>query len=142
MVVRFNFAALAQTRWYEYLLRFLLGGAATALAGAIAELFGPETGGLFLAFPAIFVASATLIEKHERERKEKSGLAGRRRGKAAAALDAAGAGLGSIGLMAFGLTIWLLAPKSSFGSLALGSAAWLLIAISLWRLRRVARTVR
>jgi hypothetical protein len=33
---------------------------------ALPWLFGPETGGSFLAFPAIFFASATLIEKHER----------------------------------------------------------------------------
>ena len=41
----------------------------------------PVVGGLFLAFPAIFPASATLIEKHGRERKEKAGLAGARRCK-------------------------------------------------------------
>src|SRR5439155_16661236 len=100
MVVHLNWSALSQTRWYEYVLRFVLGGAATVVAGAIAQLFGPETGGLFLAFPAIFVASATLIEKHERERKQKLGLSGHRRGTEAAALDAAGAGLGSISLAA------------------------------------------
>ena len=37
--------------------------------------------------------AATLIEKHVRERKEKAGLPGARRGKEAAALDAAGAAL-------------------------------------------------
>ena len=73
----------------------------------------PRTGGLFLAFPAIFSASATLIEKHERERKEKVGLRGTRRGKEAAALDAAGAALASLGLLAFGAAIWLLAPRSA-----------------------------
>jgi uncharacterized protein DUF3147 len=83
-------------------LRFVLGGLATAVAGAVAEFFGPEAGGLFLAFPAIFCASATLIEKHERERKQKLGLSGHRRGTDAAALDSAGAGLGSVGLAAFG----------------------------------------
>ena len=30
---------------------------------------------LFLAFPAIFPASATLIEKHEKEKKEREGYA-------------------------------------------------------------------
>ena len=52
-----------------------------AFAGAIAEFWGPAVGGLFLALPAIFCASATLIEKHERERKQKLGLAGQRRGQ-------------------------------------------------------------
>ena len=49
-----------------------------------------------MAVPAIFCASATLIEKHERERKEEKGLQGKERGQDAAALDAAGAGLGSV----------------------------------------------
>ena len=91
MVVRVNWPALKQSRWYGSVLRFGLGGLATVMAGLVAQFFGPEAGGLFLAFPAIFGASATLIEKHERERKEKLGLAGHRRGTDAAALDAAGA---------------------------------------------------
>ena len=139
MVVRIKWSALKQTRWYEYVLRFVLGGLATVMAGAVAEFFGPEAGGLFLAFPAIFCASATLIEKHERKRKEKLGLLGRRRGKEAAALDAAGAGLGSIGLTAFGAGVWCLAPSLAFGSLALASVAWLVVSVFLWRMRRNAR---
>ena len=109
------------------------------MAGAVAEFFGPETGGLFLAFPAIFCASATLIEKHERERKQKLGLSGYRRGTEAAALDAVGAGLGAIGLAAFGLAIWGLAPSFAFGSLGLAAAAWLLVSVFLWRSRRNVR---
>jgi hypothetical protein len=136
MIVRVKWSALKQSRWYEYVLRFVLGGLATATAGAIAAFFGPEAGGLFLAFPAIFGASATLIEKHERERKQKLGLSRDRRGKEAAALDAAGAGLGSIGLAACGAGVWYLAPTLTFGSLALGSVAWLLVSVFLWQLRR------
>jgi len=135
MAVRVRWSALKQSRWYEYLLRFVLGGLATVLAGTVAQFFGPEAGGLFLAFPAIFCASATLIEKHERERKQKLGFSGNRRGTEAAALDAAGAGLGSIGLAAFGLCVWWLTPSLSFGSLAVGSVAWLTISVFLWRLR-------
>jgi Protein of unknown function (DUF3147) len=142
MVVRLKWSALKQSRWYEYGLRFVLGGLATALAGGVAEYFGPEAGGLFLGFPAIFCASATLIEKHERARKEKLGLSAYRRGTDAAALDAAGAGLGSIGLAAFGLGIWLLAPSLAFGSLASSSVAWLLVSVLLWRLRRQVRIIR
>src|SRR5262249_17926018 len=112
MNVRIKLSALRETRWHDYLIRFVLGGLATVGTGAIASLFGPETGGVFLAFPAIFCASATLIEKHERERKEKVGLRSTRRGKEAAALDAAGAALGSIGLLTFCVAIWLLAHCS------------------------------
>ena len=134
--MRIKFSALRETQWHEYLIRFVLGGLVTAGTGAIASLFGPETGGLFLAFPAIFCASATLIEKHERERKHKSGLRGTRRGKEAAALDAAGATLGSFGLLAFGAAVWLLAAYSAGLSLLAGSVAWVLVCVCLWSIRR------
>src|ERR1700753_2395906 len=73
----------------------------TLIAGVIADIWGPETGGLFLAFPAIFCASATLVETHERRKKRAHGVAGCRRGTDAAALESAGAALGSIGLSIF-----------------------------------------
>jgi hypothetical protein len=136
MAVRINWSALREGRWYEYLARFALGGLATVMAGAVARYFGPETGGLFLAFPAIFCASATLIEKHERQRKRERGLHGHRRGTDAAALDAAGAVLGSCGLAAFGLVVWGLAPSLGFAALLLGVLAWIGVSMVLWRLLR------
>jgi MFS family permease len=136
MIVQFKFSALRQTNWYEYLVRFVLGGAITVIAGLIAAHFGPVIGGLFLAFPAIFPASATLIEKHARERKQKAGLPGTRRGKEAAALDAAGAALGSFGLAAFGLVIWLMIVASPAWALVLAAAAWLAVAILAWQVQR------
>jgi hypothetical protein len=142
MVVRVKWSALKQGSCYEYGARFVLGGLATVLAGAVAKVFGPEAGGLFLAFPAIFCASATLIEKHEREREQKLGLSGYRRGTDAAALDAAGAALGSIGLAAFGACVWRFAPGLAYSSLALASIAWLLVSVLLWRLRREVRAIR
>jgi hypothetical protein len=142
MVVRAKFSALKQGHWYEYLARFALGGLATVVAGLVADIWGPTAGGLFLAFPAIFCASATLIEKHEREQKEKKGLKGTERGKNAAALDAAGAGLGSAALAAFGAVIWLLAKDTSVGSLALGTVVWFAVAVLLWRVRRKLRVYK
>jgi uncharacterized protein DUF3147 len=135
MNVRLNLSALGETRWHEYLIRFVLGGAMTVIAGLIADRFGPIVGGLFLAFPAIFPASATLIEKHVRERKEKVGLAGTRRGREAAALDAAGATLGSFGLAAFALIVWLLIERAPHLALILATIAWLAVAILAWILR-------
>jgi hypothetical protein len=136
MIVKFKPSALRQTHWYEYLVRFVLGGAMTVATGVVAARFGPVIGGLFLAFPAIFPASATLIEKHVRERKEKAGLPGGRRGKEAAALDAVGAALGSFGLAAFGLMIWLMIVESSTWALVLAAASWLAVALLTWQLRR------
>src|SRR6185369_5980610 len=70
MIVKARLSALTDTKWHEYALRFGLGRFATAATGLIANKCGPVTGGLSLAFPAIFCASATLVEKHERERKQ------------------------------------------------------------------------
>src|ERR1700745_31805 len=121
MIVQFKPSALRQTRWYEYLVRFVLGGAMTVVAGLIASRFGPVVGGLFLAFPAIFPASATLVEKHVRKRKEKAGLAGARREKEVAAVDAAGATLGSFGLVAFGLILWAMIDRTPMLALFLAA---------------------
>ena len=139
MIVRAKVSALKQGHWYEYLVRFGFGGLATVVAGLVAGTWGPAAGGLFLAFPAIFCASATLIEKHERERKENKGLKGKERGKDAAALDAAGAGLGSVALAVFGGVVWLLATDTAPGSLVLGTIAWFAVAVLLWRVRRTMR---
>src|ERR1700726_428131 len=65
MRIHFDISALRAAKWYEYALRFLFGGAITVITGVLARRCGPVFGGLFLAFPAIFPASATLVEKHD-----------------------------------------------------------------------------
>ena len=125
-------SGLEQTQWREYVLRFVIGGSITLVAGLIAKRFGPGVGGLFLAFPAIFPASLTLVAKHEEERKTKAGLHGHRRGVEAAAVNAAGATLGSIGLLAFAaanseLVEWHLAL-----ALWAATAAWIAGAAVSW----------
>jgi hypothetical protein len=112
-LIRFSPSSLREGRWYEYLIRFALGGAVTVFTGLISSGYGPSVGGLFLALPAIFCASATLIEKHEIiRRKREAGIAGKRCGQEAAALDAAGASLGSLGLLAFAIVFSLIAESS------------------------------
>lgn len=91
MKLRLNFASLRATSFHQYAVRFLFGGLITAIAGVVARLWGAELAGLLLAFPAIFPASATLVEKHQVERKHRCGQHGSKRGREAAALDAAGA---------------------------------------------------
>jgi hypothetical protein len=68
--------------------------------------------------------------------KDRAGMPGARCGKEAAALDAAGAALGSIGLAAFACIVWLLIERSPSLALALATAAWFGIAVSAWALRR------
>lgn len=132
-----DLAALRGSSWQEWGLRFLLGGLATVVAGLMAKLFGPVFGGLFLAFPAIMCASATLIEKHERRKKLRAGLDGTARGRKAAALDAAGAELGAIGLAAFALLVWKQLPLHAPVPVLIAAALlWLAVSMALWWIRK------
>jgi hypothetical protein len=134
--VKIHTDTLKQTKWYECAIRFILGGAITVIAGLLAKKCGPPVGGLFLAFPAIFPASATLVEKHEKEKKAHKGLHGEERGRDAAALDAAGAALGSIGLLLFAVIVWLLLPDhSAVLILIAASVLWFLVGCTLWCIR-------
>ena len=137
MRIQVDLSALAQTQWHEYAVRFLLGGLITTLAGIIAKEFGPGVGGLFLAFPAIFPASATLIEKHEKEKKESLGLKGEARGRIAASIDAAGSSMGSIGLVVFALVVSQFISRGR-AWIVLGGATvlWLGVSAAIWQIRK------
>ena len=137
MQIKIDPSVIGQTRWYEYAIRFLFGGLITVVAGIIAKKFGPGIGGLFLAFPAIFPASATLIEKHEKQKKEEKGLRGTQRGREAASIDAAGSAMGSIGLFVFALLVWRLLPDHrSLIVLTGASLAWLAVSVLIWHVRK------
>ena len=137
MNIRFNPTAAKATRWHELLVRFLFGGAITVIAGVLAKQYGPVFGGLFLAFPAIFPATATLVEKHEKERKACRGLSGAKRGKGAAALCARGAELGGLGLICFAIAVWKLAPRINFaGTLFIALAIWFGVSFLAWTVER------
>jgi hypothetical protein len=113
---------LGQTKPGEYLLRFALGGAISVGAGAIGAVYGPAIGGLFLAFPAILPASLTLVKEHD--------------GRRAAADDARGAALGSLGLAGFALTVFALANhgQSAFSTLAGALLVWAVVSVGAWSL--------
>jgi hypothetical protein len=134
--IRLSLASLRESRWYEYVIRFSLGGAATVFAGLISSRYGASIGGLFLALPAIFCASATLIENHEIRRKREAGLAGERRGREAAALDATGAALGALGLLAFAVAFFLLVKSSVLAAFMGASVTWLIVSVVAWCARR------
>jgi hypothetical protein len=137
MRIQVDLSTLAQTQWHDYAVRFLFGGLITTLAGIIAKEFGPGVGGLFLAFPAIFPASATLIEKHEKEKKESLGLKGEARGRIAASIDAAGSSMGSIGLVVFALVVSQFISRGR-AWIVLGGATvlWLGVSAAIWQIRK------
>jgi len=134
--IGFNPGSVKSTSLRDHLMRFALGGGITALAALIAQRYGPVVGGLFLAFTAIFPASATLIEKREKQKKQRVGRDGSNRGRQAAALDARGACMGCIGLAAFALVVWRMLPVHSLAlTLFLASLAWACVSVLLWWLQ-------
>jgi hypothetical protein len=138
--IRVSLSSLREGSWHEYVVRFVLGGGATVFAGIISSHFGAAIGGLFLALPAIFCASATLVERHEIRRKHQAGLAGQRRGQQAAAQDAAGAALGALGMLAFAAVFgWLVAAGHIVIAFIAASLAWIAVSIAAWYMRRAWR---
>src|SRR5690348_11138739 len=137
MSVQVELSELKKTRWYEFAIRFLFGGAITVVAGLIAKHYGPVFGGLFLAFPAIFPASATLVETHETRKKKQAGIPRTLRGRFAAALDARGTALGTIGLASFALIVWKLLPAwNAAATLLVALGVWFLVSVSAWYLHK------
>ena len=133
MAIRFKFASLRKTGPKDLIVRFIFGGTVTLMAGILAQKYGPAVGGLFLAFPAIFPASITLIAKHEEQRKGMKGQDGRRRGQQAAALDARGAIIGACALFVFALAVrWLLPNVSAPIALGLATLGWLAFSVLIW----------
>jgi hypothetical protein len=137
MQIKVDLSTLGQTKWHDYAVRFLFGGLITAATGVIAKKFGPGIGGLFLAFPAIFPASATLIEKHEKKKKTSLGLKGEARARSAASVDAAGSSMGSIGLFVFALIVsQFIARDRAWIVLGGATALWLGVSVTVWHIRK------
>jgi hypothetical protein len=137
-VIKINLSSLKRTEWHEYLVRFFLGGLVTVITGLIAKRGGPVVGGLCLAFPTIFPASATLVERHERVKKRLAGIAFASRGRLAAALDARGAAMGSLALIGFAACVRTLLPAHAASRVLTGAMVlWAVLAVLIWRLRKL-----
>ena len=134
--IEVDLSALKEIKPHEYAVRFVFGGLCTVLAGLIAKHFGPGVGGLFLAFPAIFPAGASLIESHEKRRKAQINSDGRNRGRVAASLDSAGASVGCVGLLGFAFLLWKgLNTHSAAVTVSAAGIVWLLLSYVLWTIR-------
>ena len=133
MRIRANLSASRRTKWYEYLIRFAIGGVITLLAALIARKFGAAVGGLFLAFPAIFPAAVTLIASHEEKKKAEAGMSGMVRARKLAGADAAGAAMAGIGLAAFAaLTWWAIEDHSTLTTLVMATLVWMSTSFLVW----------
>jgi hypothetical protein len=136
-MVSTHLSSLKDVKIHEYCVRFLFGGLCSVLAGLIAKQFGPAAGGLFLAFPAIFPAGASLLESHEKRKMAKAGLDGTNQGRKAASVDSAGASIGSIGLITFAAILWRALPAhNACVVIGLATAIWLIVSVAIWYVRK------
>ena len=118
MLPEFSPKELRETKPLEYLVRFAFGGAIAVAAFVVGEVYGPKGGGLFLAFPALLPAGLTLIKRHD--------------GRRAAADDARGAMLGSVGMLAFAIAVWWGRQWSPWVCLGGALVAWAAISVACW----------
>ena len=133
MRLKLRFDSLKQTKPMEYISRFVFGGLVTILAGLVADHFGPVIGGLFLAFPGIFPAGVSLVEKHKTEREKAEGKLGTRSARGQASVEAAGASVGTIGLIGFALVLWQGLPAHPFLNMMLmAGATWIAMSWLFW----------
>jgi hypothetical protein len=102
----------------DYLVRFGFGAAISLIAALISlkyQLFG----GMFLAFPVILPASLTLIQRDA--------------GKEEAAIDAEGAIMGAIGLLAFALVLAFgIKRLGAIPALLAAALAWLVVSVGIY----------
>jgi hypothetical protein len=132
MLIKYDSSAFRRTRWNEYVSRFIYGGLMTVGTGLIGKRFGPSLAGLFLAFPAIFPASVSLIDKHQRKAKGQHGLVGVQRGRQAAAVETAGSSAGAAGLIVFAILSQKFIGAVPFYALVLASFGWRITVIMVW----------
>ena len=133
MRLKLRFDSLKQTKPTEYLSRFVFGGLVTIFAGFVADHFGPVIGGLFLAFPGIFPAGVSLVEKHKAQREAAEGKLGTWSARGQASVEAAGASVGTLGLMGFALVLWQGLPMHNFFTMMLmAGATWIAMSWLFW----------
>jgi len=106
-------------------IRFAFGAGVSLLAAVVSTFAGARIGGLFLAFPAILLASLTLMAR-------KDGLAPARD-------NARGAAFGTLGLIAFALVAVALLPIwHPAAALVAATVAWAVVSGAAYLLARAA----
>jgi hypothetical protein len=119
--VEFRPGAIRRISASTLAVRFAFGAGVSLLAGVVTIVAGPLVGGVFLAFPAILLASLTLVAKQE--------------GRRQAPNDARGATYGTIGMVAFAVVIaigvghvwlWLVLLAASAAWVAVGLGGYFL----------------
>ncbi len=134
--IEFKPSALKQTKWYEYLVRFIFGGLLTAATGLITKHYGFVIGGLFLALPSIFPATVTLVQSHEKKQEEKKGDSKEESIEKAhheAGMTSDGTALGAFGLLGFAIIVDVFSVRlPAWLVLVLAQVVWLVVAVFVW----------
>lgn len=122
--VEFQPAKLRRTRTRDWLIRFGFGAGVSALAGVVALVAGARLGGLFLAFPAILLASLTLVAKEDGVRQARN--------------DARGATYGTLGLIGFAGVVLVGAGHWPLWLVLLAATlAWTVVALGAYLVARL-----
>jgi hypothetical protein len=133
MRIRLKFDSLKESKPMEYVFRFAFGGVVTVLAGLVADHYGPVLGGLFLAFPGIFPAGVSLVEKHKTLRERAEGKLGVWSARGQASVEATGASIGTLGLMGFAVVLWQGLPTHNFLlMLFTATGTWIAVSSLFW----------
>jgi uncharacterized membrane protein (GlpM family) len=114
--IRASSSKLRKPPTRDWFIRFAFGAAVSAVAGVISAVAGPRAGGVFLAFPAILLASLTLVAKEE--------------GPAQARDDARGAIFGTLGLVAFAVVVAVAVTRwPLWATLVTATLAWAAVSL-------------
>lgn len=112
---------LRKVKVKDFAIRFAFGGAISVIAAVLGHLVTTRFGGVFTAFPAILVASLTLINQKD--------------GTEPSAENAEGGVAGALALALTALVLALtLAALTGALSLLLALAVWLVLAVAFYAL--------
>ena len=118
-MVGIDFSKVKQARMRDYVLRFCIGGMISIAAAGISQGTNSRFGGIFVAFPAILLASLTLIGRCEGEERAED--------------DAKGGVVGAVALVVTTVVLSLtLQALAGAWSLLLALLTWLICGIGLY----------
>jgi hypothetical protein len=133
--IKLDAGPLRESSWAGHLLRFAIGGLVTVAVGLFTKATGPKAGGLLLAIPSIVPLGIALQAHLQRKQPGATGRGDRARH--AAIVEAAGASLGTLGLLAFAVVAWqLLARTRAWIALPAATLAWAAVAAGAWYARK------
>ena len=135
MKIKLDASPLRESSWSGHLLRFAIGGLVTVAVGLFTKMTSPKAGGLLLAIPSIVPLGIALLARLQNK---KAGPHSRGdRARHAAIIEATGASMGTLGLLAFAVVAWqLLARTRAWIALPAATLAWAAVAAGAWYVRK------